>query len=175
MNTKIEMFFRDPNEEPETSGEFGTLYLLRRDINQCFNNSIIWPATMCILAGFDLLGKFYAGNDRSGCVGERFRNFVNNFVLENQDQTESKVLYYLRNSMLHSFGLYANRHHIVLDQNETAFISKNEDTYTISTFFLRRMFESGIEKFRRALAPGNDEAIARFDSMFGRYGSIRIG
>lgn len=173
MSTEIEIFFKDPNDVPDFSNEFGTLCLLRGDINRCFDNSIIWPATMCILAGFDLLGKFHAGNDEQHHAGERFRNFLNTFVLENPQ--EADVLYLLRNSMLHSFGLYDNRHHMVLDQNETTFISITENTYRISTSLLRRKFENGIANFKCALAPGNNEAIARFNSMFGLYGSIRIG
>jgi len=178
---KIERFFKDPDEEPELSGEFSTLYLLRRDINQCFKNSLLWPTTMCILVGFDLLGKFYAGNDNRGCVEERFENFLRAFVLENLEnkkeiEEEVEVLYSLRNSMCHSFGLYDNKYHIVLNKDKKKFISlpqsETDKTYRISVYLLKEKFENGIENFKKTLT--KPDKIAKFDLMFDKYGSIWI-
>jgi hypothetical protein len=41
----------------------------------------VWPSAMAILAGVDLLGKFYAGNDATGRVGDRFRGFLEAFSI----------------------------------------------------------------------------------------------
>jgi hypothetical protein len=173
---KIESFFKDPDEEQELPGKFSTLYLLRRDINQCFKNSILWPTTMCILAGFDLLGKFHAGNDDRGQVGKRFQEFLRAFVLENlENKKEVEVLYSLRNSMCHSFGLYDNKYHIVLNRDKTKFISpqsKTDKKYRISVYLLKEKFENGIENFKKTLT--KPDKIAKFDRMFDKYGSIWI-
>jgi hypothetical protein len=60
----IAIFFRDPHIEPVIPGKMSVLYLLRRDVMHCFDHNIVlFPATMTILAGIDLLAKFYAGND----------------------------------------------------------------------------------------------------------------
>ena len=175
---KIESFFKDPDEEQELPGEFSTLYLLRRDINQCFKNSILWPTTMCILAGFDLLGKFHAGNDDRGQVGKRFQEFLGDFVLENKEEAEA--MYSLRNSMCHSFGLYNDKYHIVLNQDKTTFISplpssKTDKTYIhISVYLLKEKFEKGILKFKETLTNPDNNRITKFNRMFDKYGSIWI-
>jgi hypothetical protein len=41
----------------------------------------VWPSAMAILAGVDSLGKFYAGNDATGRVGDRFRGFLEAFSI----------------------------------------------------------------------------------------------
>ena len=62
-SSNIELFFEDPLAPPRPRPTFyGVLYLLRRDIITCFNNVAEWPGIMAILAGIDLLGKFYVGS-----------------------------------------------------------------------------------------------------------------
>jgi hypothetical protein len=41
----------------------------------------VWPSAMAILAGVDLLGNFYAANDATGRVGDRFRGFHEAFSI----------------------------------------------------------------------------------------------
>jgi hypothetical protein len=41
----------------------------------------VWPGAMAIFAGVDLLGKFYAGNDATDRVGDRFRGFLEAFSI----------------------------------------------------------------------------------------------
>ncbi len=60
---------------------------------------------MGICAGIDLLGKFFVGNDDKGGVGKRFRNFLITYF--SVPQNDAETLYQLRNSLLHSFGLYS--------------------------------------------------------------------
>ncbi|MCR0969048.1 hypothetical protein [Acidithiobacillus ferrooxidans] len=171
MSERIEMFFKDPNEKPSIPGTFGTLYLLRRDISSCFSSSTLWPGAMCILAGFDLLGKFYDGSDSPGEVGERFRRFLIDVAGCNVE--ESKILYSLRNSMLHSFGLYDNRHHMTLTQDKCKFIYEKDSYYYISVLLLYSKFEESIENFKKIILSENDAEI-KFNSMFSNYGSIKI-
>jgi hypothetical protein len=76
MDKKAEsLFFENPATDRSPPGDFGLLYLLRRDINQCMEHEILWPGAMAILAGTDLLGKFMAGEDEKA-VGLRFRSFI---------------------------------------------------------------------------------------------------
>ncbi len=169
----IEKFFMDPEEAPKIPGNFSTLYLLRRDINRCFCNSIIWPGTMCILAGIDLLGKFYVGDDSKGKVGERFDSFLQAFIVSNGENYN--ILYSLRNSMLHSFGLYDDNHRIILNQDKENFIREDNGSYIISVYILRERFEDGIKKFKFTLVSDKNNAKENFNKMFPKYGIIKIG
>lgn len=56
---------------------------------------------MTVLAGIDLLGKFYKGDDSPNGVGQRFKNYYEKYI----DNKNADTIYQLRNSMLHSFGL----------------------------------------------------------------------
>ena len=118
FDQKFKMFFEDPRNEPKPPGTYGILYLLRRDISRCLRenptaekkmegNPIIWPAAMLVMAGIDLLGKFYKGKDDTGKVGKRFINFLKNYF--NICQEDAEIVYQLRNSLLHSFGLYSTK------------------------------------------------------------------
>ena len=55
---KQQMFFQNPSIPPAPFPHtFGSLYLLRRDINDmkvALPNAAIWPRTMAIMAGIDL-------------------------------------------------------------------------------------------------------------------------
>src|SRR5215470_14384010 len=80
IERNINLFFQDPRIEPVIPGKLSVLYLLRRDVMHCFDHNIIlFPATMTILAGIDLLAKFYAGNDKTGQVGARFKNLIKRY------------------------------------------------------------------------------------------------
>ena len=120
MSSSVDWFFCDPRTAPNGPDIVSQLYLLRRDIDTCFglnpttgerlNYQALWPGVMGILAGIDLLGKFFAGNDASGgkglgTVANRFTHFLKcSLGLSDQD---ANTLYQLRNSLLHSFGLYS--------------------------------------------------------------------
>jgi len=113
------LFFEAPKElpwVPTTYGDapttfgsartvYGVLYLLRRDIGNCMGVPALFPATMAVLAGVDLLAKFYEGSDE-GNVGRRFKRFAEKY-LQPIGTDEAEQLYHLRNAMMHSFGLYS--------------------------------------------------------------------
>ena len=108
-----DLFFEDPVNYVEAS-ESSILHLLRRDIYRCMGYTIqnekwvknvepiIWPGSMAVLTGIDLLGKFYAGNDNDKEVGSRFKAYCEKYICSPGD---AKVIYKLRNSLVHSFGL----------------------------------------------------------------------
>jgi hypothetical protein len=116
FNNEADLFFCNPRTAPKFPDWFGNLYLLRRDIDQCMGvdptsgsagqPTCLWPGAMATMAGFDLLAKFYAGDDAVGKVSARFLSFLKRFCPTLQ-ATERETVYQLRNSLLHSFGLYS--------------------------------------------------------------------
>jgi hypothetical protein len=62
---------------------------------------------MAICAGIDLLGKFFAGNDTTGKVESRFRKFSQKYF--HLSKKQAITVFQLRNSLLHSFGLYSEK------------------------------------------------------------------
>ena len=105
---EIDEFFREPSISPTNNvvnvQTYGNLYLLRRDILKAIKNDTQWLAVMGVMAGFDLLAKLSSGAD-TGHSGPRFKNFLKEF--SNLPQSDCEVIYQLRNSLLHSFGLYS--------------------------------------------------------------------
>lgn len=174
------LFFREPREIPTPPGQFGILYLLRRDIRSCFDNAILWPGVMSILAGIDLLAKFYAGQDGQG-VGDRFRDFVRQFFHLPTPDDDVETIYQLRNSILHSFGLYSSANNgqiyrfTLTSLGTTPLIQRTSpEHYLIDIRSLFEYFENSIIEYRRALQ-GDVGLQNKFMAMFPNYGSIRIG
>ena len=77
-----------------------------------------WPAIMTIFSGIDLLGKFLAGDDSNGNVGNRFKEFIIEYFDECNNRTDSEIIYELRNSLAHSFNLYSRHYNFSLVNNE---------------------------------------------------------
>lgn len=197
----IERFFEDTKINHDVLIEpydFSILYLLIRDIKTCFGidpstNSPFrcinckeatkiqsqWPAVMGILAGIDLLGKFYAGSDESGYVGRRFKDFIREFFELNNEDEESSILYELRNSMLHSFGLYSDRYRLTLIANmNSPFIevleNPNKKRAIINVNELYEKFLIAVNKYHEKLIK-SEELKRRFNNMFVNYGICRQG
>jgi len=113
MNEEIDFFFKNPLEFTDEPGKKSILYLLRRDIMTCFGldantnepipSAAFFPGTMAIMAGIDLLAKFYEGNDEPNTAKKRFKIFVNAYIDHHQDER----IYQLRNSLVHCFGTYS--------------------------------------------------------------------
>jgi hypothetical protein len=115
IDEQLEFFFRDCTNPPKDGKVLSNLYVLRRDIFTCFginpndiklelNNKAIWPGVMGIMAGIDLLAKFYEGCDKNGKVRERFKKFLEEYMGISEDNSET--IFQLRNSLMHSFGLF---------------------------------------------------------------------
>jgi hypothetical protein len=183
------LFFETPNTQKQIPNEFSVLYLLRRDVLQCMgidpntgnpiNNSAIWPGTMAILAGIDLLGKFYAGSDQLGQVGQRFKDYIDKYF-NGISTTDKDTIYQLRNSLLHSFGLYSQTHNgtiyrFTLGQNLPSFITHTPpDKYLIDIRELHKKFKDSISRYCTDVT-SNTNLQSHFNSMFPNYGKIMIG
>lgn len=157
LSSNIELFFEDPSTPPRPRPTFyGVLYLLRRDIITCFNNVAEWPGIMAILAGIDLLGKFYVGSDNTRLVSvrERFTSFLNYF--DDISEREKEIIYQLRNSLLHSFGLYSedrngNVYRFTLGKVFPQFIKQDGDRYYVNVLKLREYFNLSIKNYLKDL------------------------
>jgi hypothetical protein len=183
--TDLEFFFK---YEKDISGKttFSNLNLLRRDIYTCFNinpndlkstigSSALWPGTMAILAGIDLLAKFYLGNDDYNNSKQAFKNYTYEFI--GQEYVEE--LYQLRNALLHSFGLYSTYrkkvYKFVLTEDPSFFIKNNltNDRCIVSIKTLHHKFEESIINFHNRYK--DLDSYDKFDELFKKYGISEIG
>jgi len=189
----INAFFMNPSTAPVRPGTFSQLYLLRRDISTCFGidpttgqllpTEALWPGVMAICAGIDLLGKFLAGNDARGRVGPRFRTFLTTYF--GISENDAETIYQLRNSLLHSFGLYSEvtdragnvrRVYIfILAREGGALITAlRGDTYLIDIETLRTEFENAITSYETQLR-ADATLQTGFANMFPKHRGLRIG
>ena len=181
-----DLFFLSPRTKVDRPNWFGVLYLLRRDIDLCMGINpdtgeamALWPGAMAMLAGIDLLAKFFAGCDDGGPgkVGNRFRMFLERFFV-GTSSTHRGVIYQLRNSLLHSFGLYSPNYRFFLTNHGAgALVSYNPpDRYHVDLRVLHREFEKAVAAYCAALDsdPQHRQLQANFKAMLGNYGRIHI-
>jgi uncharacterized protein YbgA (DUF1722 family) len=192
--TDIDFFFRSPRTGPE-EGPFSQLYLLRRDIDTCFGTDpntgdptphckAIWPGTMTVLTGVDLLGQFLAGDDThiNGGVGGRFKSFLQQYM--QMSASDAEVIYQLRNALLHTFGLYAEKingrdrvtatYHFTLGGEVPNLLAvTSADHYQVDVQCLRERFETAVGLYERELRNQTHVIPSRlndnFQLMFRKY------
>ncbi len=91
------------------------------------------------------------------------------------------MVYQLRNSLLHSFGLYSNdkknkkEYHFFLTDTGTAPLvsQKPGDRYDVDLRALHHEFEKAVERYQGKLN-GDGELQRNFTKMFDRYGCVYI-
>ena len=189
FDPRADLFFEDPGNDPNLPREnrYGILYLLRRDIYNCFGwdpteeckicHKTLWPGAMAILAGIDLLAKFYKGNDKHRRVGRRYRGFVSKYF-ELDLKEDKETIYQLRNSLIHSFGLYSEtgekKYRFVLTEGGDTFVQMDSDgRYQVDLIVLHWKFEEAIGKYIADL--NNYKCLQKkFIKMFPNYGAIEI-
>lgn len=190
LDEKIDFFFRNSTDVP-IGPNFSYLYLLRRDIFTSLgfdpstmtpiNYQVLWPGVMGILAGIDLLGKYLEGDDVKTSVTHRFKNYYQKYF---DNKYDCEIIYQLRNSMLHSFGLYSftiskgaksKEFFFALEgRNDNRIVHSHQgDRYTINIIALCNAFEISIDRYLNDLR--NDEILKRnFEKMFPFYSGIYI-
>lgn len=202
IEEELNIFFQNPNDIINVH-KSSILHLLRRDIFRCMGyidnknyhelekdpqtETIIWPGIMVVLAGIDLLGKFFSGEDEQKKVGHRFKNYCEEYL--DVDEKEADVIYQLRNSLLHSFGLLSKKYSRRQGKRTTIYYyfkvswgneeliellsdKNNEKYYKIDLKVLWDKFEKGIEKYEKDLRTDN-ELKNNFHKMFKYYGMIQ--
>ena len=130
LEEEIAFFFAPPL--PLQSGAtLSTLHLLPREAQDCLIGDVVhedavvadrrrhrlFATTMVLMAGIDLLAKFYAGDDSNGKAGERIKDFASRFIFNGAPSaTEpAEVLSCgCRNPMLHSFTSHNAKYRITL-------------------------------------------------------------
>lgn len=160
----IEAFFRDPEEDPRETYN-SPIYLLRRDINICLNSSkaAIWPATLLIFVGFDILASCYSEKRNNG---EQFKDFCKEIL--NIDETKSTGLYSFRNALTHDYGLtdvtpssgIKSKIMVTYKDIDTELIEFDKDSvdYRISAYILKKEFERGLEEIQKWLKMTKENA-----------------
>jgi len=184
LQNDIELFFRQPNDFDDRTAIYSTLYLLRRDIFMCFgydpnnnqkiNFEALFPGTIAVVAGIDLVAKFLYSDTKNG-VSKRFTDYVVKYI----DINFSEELFQLRNSIVHSFGLYSEGkagkiYHFILTRGVGKLIQKiNEKTYSVDIEILWKKFEESIELYQKELINSTDLQQIFID-MFPKYGTVTI-
>src|SRR6266498_5027963 len=120
----INFFFEDPTvdekiHEAKKNGRRSVLYALRREIQDCLlddneNKPIIesdvllrtskhrlFATSMMVFSAFDLMAKFYAGEDDINKVGARFIDFLKTHG--KLTESSAREIWIYRNSLMHSF------------------------------------------------------------------------
>lgn len=183
LQNDIALFFRQPNDFDSKSGIHSTLYLLRRDTSMCFgydpnnnqkiNFEALFPATMAVMAGIDLVAKFLYSDKTS--VRKRFKDYVFKYI----DITFSEELFQLRNSIVHSFGLYSEGkegkiYHFVLAKGIEKLIQQaTPSTYYIDIELLWKQFEKSILLYQKELVTSLDLQKIFMD-MYPKYGTVTM-
>ena len=136
---------------------------------------------MAVLAGIDLVAKFYANNDQGGQVGTRYTTFVRERITHthaNPDE-DAQTIYQLRNSMLHSFGLFSQarsrtyRFSLIQGLGDILLANdpNNNEHWIVNISVLQRRFEAALEACRLALVAGT-APFSFSQDLFKKYGWI---
>lgn len=190
---EADLFFRDPHVHIKPPNRYGVLYLLRRDIFKCFGIDPTtskpiefraeWPGAMALLAGFDLLGKFLAGNDDSMGVGKRFKAFLERYAAA-LSVSDRDTIYHLRNALLHSFGLYSKdqktgeEYRFFLTACGGVPLVRHEPfkPYYLDLRVLHEVFEAAVVAYQNDIEIGPNASSLQWNfwAMFANYGWICI-
>jgi hypothetical protein len=199
-------FFALPDSTPTTSnGRHSVLQLLRREIQDCLVGEPIaeddlielladpsrhdrirrlFAATMVMLAGIDLLGKFYAGDDamKHNAIDKRFRAFVNACMYKDRHPRNGAAgaLWRVRNALMHSFSLYdiGAEADILLTTDLPADlpivgVREKAKVWEVSIPLLYRDFVRSIREYQAQLQSDDGQQLqANFAKMYPHYGSI---
>lgn len=205
LSDDMKMFFRNPLTwaAPSSKTEtYGVLYLLRRDVYRCFgidpdggppkqSMRSLWPGTLTIMAGIDLLGRFAiipAGVAEPGSKA-RFNNYVRSYVpgIVTTDSaskpSDQKLLYSLRCALVHSFGWSdgdpstGTMSQFRMNMKTGPLIDgpATDGTFTVSAEELRQRFEQSIAHYIAQLqVDANADLRNRFEQVFPEYGKTHI-
>ncbi len=189
---KLAFFFHPPEQEWSETVH-STLYLLRREVQDCLIGRVgpeiqvfradgrhrLFASAMVMFAGFDLVAKFHAGDDRRGHATDRFNRFLRVYAAVDEDQARAVSAY--RNALMHSFGLYhedrraATQVQLFLspDRSGGHIVTFESGAWILNLDDLFMGFRGAVASFRAALT--RDRALqAGFNTMFPKYGCVAV-
>ncbi len=196
-NEKVAFFFKPPAPIKEL-GTLSSLFMLRCEVQDCLIGKVIdedavineamqhgehrlFATLMVVMAGVDLLAKFYAGSDDIGGVGARFKGFAARYMFPNAaDPARSAEILYqgIRNPLLHSFTLYDQNLEIWLVNRQPDFdIFENPEKpghVFISIEGVYQAFVRGLRAYHAELVNSAD-LLGKFESKYENYGSTGFG
>jgi hypothetical protein len=195
LDEEVDFFFAAPLPE-QTGSVRSTLHLLRREMQDCLIGTVVpenefaaypgerhrlFATLMVIMSGIDLLAKFYAGNDKSGCVGDRFKAFAMTFLFSEARSPEqcADVLYHCRNTVMHSFNVREKRKQYkvnIVDKASTEVVwpvPGQPNRFVISVEGLAQAFIKAIESYESAVR-ADSQLQLKFTNMFFDYGDIGV-
>ena len=142
----------------------------------------LFAAAAVIWSALDLLAKCHAGDDAIGKAGDRFKIFLEKFVVCSTAEPAlfAEVLYLgCRNPLIHSFGLHSKRHTGPLIGNVDGLDVIQRDKadparFLVSIEGLYWQFVAGVWAYEKALRASLDLQRS-FEPMFDRYGMLTVG
>jgi hypothetical protein len=141
----------------------------------------LFASMMVMMAGVDLLAKFWPGSDAVGNVGERIVGFAERYMFANHRDPKraAEILYQaIRNPMLHSFTLYDKRYEVALMNRQPAFDIIEDPNkpgrVLISVEGIYFAFIRGLRAYHAELT-GSDDLKAKFEAMYENYGTTGFG
>jgi hypothetical protein len=196
LDDKIAFFFTAP-APIMAFGTFSSLFLLRREVQDCLIGKVVdedcvireamrgehrlFATLMVVSAGVDLLAKFHAGSDDVGGVGARIRTFAARymFAAAKNPGRSAEILYHgLRNPLLHSFTLHDRTLQIgLMNQRPDFDILENPQKpgqVLISVEGVYLAFVRGLNAYRVELLTST-ELRSKFQAMYEKYGTTGFG
>lgn len=205
----VDFFFADPSTPPlvhARGDQFSVLYLLRRELleTQGYDpnrdeeaaawkegaRNRLFASLSLMFTGIDLVAKFEQG-DKSGGVGARFQKFLTSPEGGGLDASAAELLYAVRNSMLHAFGVPDSEMLAKLGMKQIAIAQRrmadttmgagsvsvrtNGEVAEVYVDGVYRVMLDAVDNYRDSLFGSSAQpARTQFDQMFVKYGTIRM-
>jgi hypothetical protein len=210
VNDKIELFFDEPTrpvDHHKRGGLASVLYLLRRELIETAGwdpgrgdderkvydaglKNRLFASLIVMFSGFDLLAKFQHGD--SGGVGVRFKAFIESPDGGQLSPLDSKILYGVRSSLVHSFsvpdvdslaklglksiGIAKNQEGTFGGVRGVSIVTVQDgDKAIVFVDGVFRLWVDAVQHYRESLyGTGSDEARKVFEAMFDKYGTLGV-
>jgi hypothetical protein len=206
----IEFFFADPSTSRSThprGDQFSVLYLLRRELleTQGYDPNVrdaedtawkagaqhrLFASLSLMFTGIDLIAKFEQG-DKSGGVAARFQGFLKSSEGGGLDDHAAELLYAVRCSLLHAFGVPDDDALAKLGMKQIAIAQRRMASTTlgvgsvsvrtngeVAEVYIDGMYRvllDAVDNYRNSLfGRSSQPARNQFDQMFAKYGTIRM-
>lgn len=187
ISEKVNFFFNisSPFEVTTTVTQISPLASLHQGVELLLKNKKgLLLATMGMMSGIELAGKFFTGKDGGGTSSLNFRDYAVQFM-GGLEKENVEALYQLRCSMTHSFGLRSEPKNEVFkfclsEGPGGELIQRENDTYFISADTLWILFHDSLSAFKHSILAElfgqtpSSGLVENFVKMFGVYGKTNV-